>query len=352
MNRVTSLWAALLLSTVLTAHASTEANAEPHALAAETQRSELREKWGHQAREAMWEGDFETLERLYREASQDKSDPFIASDRLSSFFHGATGGMKPPNASDLHFGQLTALTLEWTKLSPRSPLPHLLHAHALAAHAWAIRGGTYSDQLTDHALKEFKRLSRQAADHLVAHKEVVFQDPQGYALLMRLGYQALGMNQEQLWRLALQGVKLAPHDDAVYLEMLVAVLPKWGGGSAEDVENFIRLAVKTSRPQWGMGMYARLYIHAAAGQYGHGLMSNTRIKWADMKQGLDDLNKHFPSLRTHNRYAYFACMAEDRETYRRQMALLDGTDLKTYRDAWGNNPDRVYESCKTWAGAL
>jgi hypothetical protein len=314
--------------------------------------TEQRQAWTNDANKAAWFGDFEALEREFARKPEDAKDPFQRADRVNSLFTGLynTFNMK---ASDAYYEQLEALTLANAQAHPQSPLAHLLYLEAMTSHGWAIRGSSFAREVPQAAWDGMTRQFKAAYQYLQMHKDVVLREPRGYIIWMYMGRAALQMDVDQTWQLAQAAIKLDPYDDAIYEEMLTALLPRWGGGSPEQIEAFVREASKLASPQWGHGMYARLYTIAFAVEYKHGLFEKTRANWAELKLGFEDLAVRVPSIRNRLRYAYFACMAKDRETFQTQTGLISGMDLKSHiQDIIGANADRIWEDCKRWGAGL
>ena len=314
--------------------------------------SEMRKVWEQKAKDAAWYGDFDTLEQMYARTPDDAKNPFLRADRIASMYSGLSKTFSH-EGSDAYFTQLEALTLANAVAHPQSPLAHLLHIRALTSHGWAIRGTSYASEVSPAAWEGFARQFKQAKEYLAAHKTVVLRDSRGYADMMYMGYTAFHMELDQTWTLAQAAFKLDPYDDYPFEQMLTALLPRWGGGTPDQVEAFIREASRLASPQWGHAMYARLYVLAFAQEYRHGLFENTRANWQELKLGFDDLQERFPSMRNRLRYAYFACMARDLETFRTQTGVLGATDVKTYvADIIGSNSERIWGDCKRWGDGL
>jgi hypothetical protein len=99
--------------------------------------------------------------------------------------------------------------------------------------------------------------------------------------------------------------------------------PKWGG-NWDLVDKFIRDAsVMIGEPE-GPGMYARLYVALDTGECcDFDVLAETRLKWSQMRTSFDALTKLYPhSARFANKFAAFACRADDKDTYLRQRYLL------------------------------
>jgi hypothetical protein len=109
------------------------------------------------------------------------------------------------------------------------------------------------------------------------------------------------------------------------------------------------MAVKNTKDKRGLEMYARLYAEVSYSEEKQALFTDTRASWPSMKIGFEDLLKRYPHTDHRNKYAYFACMANDRPALQEQIRLI-GDKFET--KFWGDNPERTFESCKAMAQQL
>jgi hypothetical protein len=297
------------------------------------------------AADAFWWGDFDALQRMHTEYlksgqfdadGRSKLGPFL--DGLDRVFDGNKG------MPDAYFVELEALTLSWTKRYPESSLAHALHAKALMAHAWSYRGNGLANTVPPQAWADFNAYVERAAKHLAANAAVVLMTSTGHQTSVVVGRSA-GWGHERLWAITRAGLDMNSEDETLYRSMLLSLMPKWGG-NALVVDRFVREAVERTRAQRGLEMYARLYSAAAEQQFSQQLFKESGAQWTTMKQGFEDLLTRFPTASNVNRYAYFACMAEDKAT---ALDLLARIGTKPEIDRWGSNGRRTYETCRRWA---
>ncbi|WP_288378974.1 DUF4034 domain-containing protein [uncultured Massilia sp.] len=301
------------------------------------------------AAESFWWGDFAELERqnaLYRQPNRFEPDGTL---QLDLFRTGLTQvfGNNVRNVES-YLKEVDALTLHWAQEYPKSALAHILHAEALMKHGWSYRGGGYISKVPPEALKEFYAYLRRAVDYLRTHADVALTDSHAHLLLLRAGT-ALGWNVEQLSAIAREGLQRNPDDITLYFEIVISLLPKWGG-DAKVLDDFIRKTTEETRARYGMGMYARLYSYAADGQFGHTLFENSHADWNKMKQGYEDMFARYPNSPTRlNRYAYMACLAKDKPTF---LKVYGQVGTKIVLKEWGENPERNVEACRRWGTQL
>jgi len=214
----------------------------------------------------------------------------------------------------------------------------------LLEHGWSYRGGGYNKQVPPQAWADFDKYVRLAAEYLAAHSDVAFADSRAHQTLINIG-RAAGWDRDKLWSLAQAGIKKDPENDGLYLAVLTSLLPKWNGSPAQ-VDRFIAQVVERTRKERGMELYARLYSAAAAQEFEHRLLSDSGAEWPKMMAGFRDLQARYPSAWNLNRFAYFACLAQDKPT---TLDLLEQIGPKPQLNRWGTNASRTYETCKRWA---
>lgn len=306
---------------------------------------ETYETIGEQAAQALWWGDWEELERLHAGYSQ--PGQFVANGRskVSAFRAGADRVLKGKKQDpDAYFAELDALTLQWATQHPGSSLAQVLHASALLSHAWSYRGSGFSNTVPPQAWEDFGAYVQRAAAHMSAHADAMLASGSGYVEAIEIG-RAAGWPVDRLLAISRTGLDKHPDDEGIAMAMLNSLLPKWRG-SAVQVDRYIEEVVERTRTQRGMEFYARMYAWAAEWQFEHELFIASGAQWPKMKQGYDDMLRRYPSPGNLNRYAYFACLAQDKPT---AFEVIEKIGSKPELDSWGSNGARSYETCKRWA---
>ena len=291
------------------------------------------------AAHALWLGDFDRLEALYRSvrASTELVDGGIS--RLQWMRVGLARVFNEDNATDPYFAQLEALTHQWSVEHPQSPLAQLLYAQGLRARAWSFRGDGYASTVTPAAMKEFRRYIALEREHLEKNAALLKGESTADLYLISIG-RIEGMSLPDQRALALDALARNPADAQAFVELATGSLPKWGG-SPEQFDAVAREAARRLRPGTGMAMYAALYDDNLSDFNGE-LFEASEADWPLMRQGFRDWMAHWPSRYMLNRFARVACHAQDRETTR---AVLDQIGDKPMDRAWGNQ----FETCRRWA---
>lgn len=301
-----------------------------------------------QAADALRWGDFDELERmhtLYRQPGQRTPQGW---SKLSEFRRGLAQVLDGRRgAPDAYFAETEALTLQWAQERPGSALAHLLHAKALVGHGWSYRGTGFANTVAPGAMAEFRNYIQRAAQYLTANAGVAFADGTAHSEMIKIGM-ASEWGRDKLWNIATDGLAKNPEDDSIYFTMLDSLLPKWGG-SAVAVDRFIDDAVKRTKTERGMELYARLYASAAYDDFRHELFTASGAQWPKMKQGFEDFLSRYPDPDNINRFAYFACIARDKAT---TLELLPQVGEKPILARWGANAARTFQSCQRWAREL
>lgn len=288
---------------------------------------------------AFWWGDFDKLEAQYRAVRKSTDIVDGGTSRLQWFRVGVARVFEEDGATDPYFAQLEAQTHAWAIERPRSALAQLLYARALYARAYSFRGGDWASKVPEPAMREFKRIMQLEADQLASHADVLKEESTAAVYQQMVG-RNLGWDFEQLHALALDAVARNPVDDAGFLELSTASLPKWGG-SPRRFDAVVHDMMKRVRPDAGMAMYA-FYYDAFADDFPGELYASSDADWSVMKRGFRDWMARWPSEYMLNRFALQACLAQDRAT---TLELLARVGTNPQKRAWGNR----FETCRRWA---
>lgn len=327
--------AALALTTALVA-------AAPSRAATDLQREKI--PLLASAEQAFWRGDVDALERMYAQA--------VASGERSrwndeSAAHSVRGGIVAAfnynGLDDAYFREVERFTERWAKERPDSVLAQLAYVRTLHARAWHARGGGYWQTVPPSARQEFERLLSKAAAHIADHKAVMMKDTTTHLYLLMVG-RSLSWPKVQLQAVLDDGLAKSRTDEHdLYQEMLIALLPKWGGSWDE-----VAALTAQAGARGGDELYALLWSDAANNIEGN-LFAETTASWPRIKAGLErhvarlEANSYYP-----NRIAYFACLAEDAPAARAALAALgERLDIGIWQ-AGGTGGQQNYESCLRW----
>jgi hypothetical protein len=298
------------------------------------------------AMRAFWWGDFAELQRMHDRYMRPRERVVSGRLKLAALDVGLRRVVKHDMKDRSgYLAELEALTLRWTQEHPGSSLAHSMYADVLLEIAWSYRGTGFASTVPPQAWEEFRKHVQRAADHMVRHADAALSTSEGHLTMITIG-RAADWSDERQWAIALAGLKINPQDDRLYENMVISLLPKWGG-SSQKVDRLINEAVERTKAERGLELYARLYHEAAVGQYGGGLFTESGAQWERMRQGYEDLTLRHSDPINLNRFAYYACLAQDKATTYNLLERIAKPDLA----AWGDsaNAARTFESCKRWA---
>lgn len=294
-------------------------------------------------------GDFDELERLYAiYGKPGVRSALTGTPRVEHFWRGIGDVTSPDFAvTDAYYLQLDALTRKWAAAHPQSVMAQLLHAKSLISHAWFFRGGGFANTVSPASWEAFRKYLGLAEAHLRRHEALAAHDSSWNHFMLNIG-RGLDWDLDRLFGIFERGIAKNPDHDDLYFVMQTSLLPRWGG-SIEASERYIALITQQTREKRGMEMYARLYAGLSHAEVKQSLFTSTHVSWAKMKQGFEDRLSRYPHSDHRNAYAYFACMAKDRETLREQLGLMGDAFERLF---WGRSPEKTYEECKALAQQL
>ncbi len=337
----------LLLATCLCLFASATQAADP--LARErAQEAAYNRVYNKAANLVKW-GDFAGLARLHQEPAPAATleGQAIEMHEQKRAVDSALADWQPEDRSnDLAYESQAALLLDWAQRHPEQPMAHIAYAKLLYNQAWAIRGGSFAGEISEDHMARFRAISQRALEYLQAHRKLVESERRGSSTMLWTMRDGSSSDQD-IWKQARDYLRLDPGNRDIYRFLGSAYSPRWGG-SAEALEYVARESIKITREQMGMAAYAAIYQSAANTEYGAGLFERSLARWPQMKQGFEDLLARVPSFEWRSSYAYFACLAKDRETLRQQLELL-GEDRKRFQGEWGSNGARTQADCVRFA---
>lgn len=274
----------------------------------------IRRNLGCQAQQLFLSGDFEQLESLMNQYALRLEDLPDGSSRLE----GVAGGLN--NLFD--YGNLSpdsifGYTADWRRRVGGSVFADLVEVMAFNAWAYSARGQGFADTVSKQNWAIFTYRTEMAAAALAEVANRATNNPLWYTLSLEVGLHQ-SQDKEQLRAIFDRGVKIAPHYEPLYRDMLRILMPRWSG-SYEEVDNFINQVYAQTASVRGYERYAALYS-AYARMEGDDLdlFHDTPAFWSGMKMGFYGLAKRYPrSDAVLNGFASFACRAGDKAEYNR-----------------------------------
>lgn len=271
------------------------------------------------------------LEELYR---SDQSR--LPDGRWKLTFYYSKLGSVSEDGAENEWQYLFKLVDEWIKETPHHPTPYLVKAKMLESYAWDARGGADSELEEDSVWELFHERIAMASNVLVDSAGITGDNPYWYFLMEVIA-------KEQNWpvepykKLYEAAVKNSPTYYHLHFRAADFFQPIWHG-SREELRAFVDNAVEKSKSLEGMTLYARIYW-SQLWALGDKTFDEGYAEWKDMKQGFQDIMDDYPhSTWNLNAFAYYACMAEDWETYNE---LSDQIGPNKNMSIWGKK-SRVY----------
>jgi hypothetical protein len=145
---------------------------------------------------------------------------------------------------------------KWRDEFPESPTPLVALAAAHRKWAWEARGGGAAFTVTEDGWRLFhSRIdeSRRMAEQAI---ELGAQDAEPYSELIVVGM-ATGASKEELRKLFDAGFKISPHHLGMYLNLAIALMPRWGGEPG-DVERFANEIPTLVAGDDGLSLFAQV----------------------------------------------------------------------------------------------
>jgi len=223
----------------------------------------------------------------------------------------------------------------WRAKSPDSPAQALIEAIYWRQYAWYGRGGGYAGTVPPEAWELFRERLAKASARLAESKAAA----SNCALWHSMNLEVLidqNAPRDRIDAAYAEAVKAFPASQQVHFAMSRVAQVMWGGAPGE-LERFARRAVELSKRDEGNAIYARLFWFADCDcergiSFGH----PGDPDWKLMKAGFEELLQRYPDqVHNRNRFASYACRANDRATYAKlRRELGDNIIDQQWPDSW------------------
>ncbi|MEB5742670.1 DUF4034 domain-containing protein [Klebsiella aerogenes] len=252
----------------------------------------------------------------------------------------AWGGIENLFWEDVSGRSINDVASKWLKAIPNSSGARILQAMAFNVKAVGLRGEGATSTVDPNVWPTYKKLITQEKEFLLKNKDISDKDVTWYQK-MELVARNLG-DKELLYRILEEGSKKYPAYQNIYLEAMVASLPKWGG-SVVEIEKVARMAASNNKNQTGLSYYSYIWNNAMYDEPELiSLLKNSQVvSWEDMLQGWQDRYKQYPSTRTLNSILITSCIAHNKETFLKADKMVRG---EIEPDIWPQGVE--YRKCK------
>ncbi|MBD8696658.1 DUF4034 domain-containing protein [Stenotrophomonas sp. CFBP 13718] len=284
--------------------------------------------------------DFDALEALAERYRQPDERTSSGTWKLEHFYNGVNAylGYKRTAA----WAPRIAFVDAWIKHSPDAPTPHIAKGILLLNRAFQYRGGGFARTVKEENWAPFRENVDLARAHLMKHKTQAARDPHWYHRMLEVA-RLQDWSYGQFDALFDEGTARHPRYYGLYFSATEALLPKWGG-SAGRIEDFAQQTVRRTRATEGTSLYARIYWVAINTQFDMDFPGNSRVDWPTMSRSMDDVLQQYPAEWNIQNFAYFSCLAGDRE---KTAALVRRMREPADMDAWPSQ--EAYQECRDWA---
>ena len=291
--------------------------------------------------------DFAALERLAGDLRSSGARTPSGVAKLSVYYaalHDIAASIGP--GDDKGWQRFSVKLAGWQGQFTDQPTAAIAQVIALKSYAWSLRPRLIVQEAATGDDARFLAALNNARSVLDANRAVASADPQFYVLRAQLAT-ALGEAPDQLMALTAEGRQKFPGYAAIDFSGLDyfatgdgAKAP--GTEEAARIEAYVRTASADVPDE--DERYARLYWHAYQLVYGDDLFRRSRADWPRMRVGMSAIAAHFPDAWNLNQFAYFACLAGDRDTTRRLLAeVSDPPPLQIWQSR------AVLDGCRQWA---
>ena len=206
---------------------------------------------------------------------------------------------------------------KWRASYKRSPFAAILETRYWLSNAYLARGQGAINTVTPEGLKIYREWLKKAESTLIQSKPYAATSPLWYKEYLNLTAD-LGWPVEKRLALFNEAIERHPKFIDCFDSTVIGLLPKWGG-SWQLVETFAQNAVKSGETAEGKIRYSEIYVRVANNELtdpNFNLFRDTSISWPTMREGFKDMMARYPnSTWNANRFAVFACKAQDKEAY-------------------------------------
>lgn len=293
---------------------------------------------------AFAKGDFAKLEHLGHDFLVDRARTSSGLWKLTLFHFSLANLADSHIRSEVYWTLLNQRVDAWRKAYPASAAALIAKANVIEKQGWMLRGHGYANSVPAAAWPKFYSAITEAKELLESGKAYGQKDPHWWVSYVQLLTYLPGSHDDEIMKAFESGIDAFPGYYQLYFSVVFHLLPKWHG-DAEALERFADHSVERSRSTEGEGMYARIYWVAFQSQYYDDLFQQSAVSWTKMKKGIAAVLAAYPDAWNLNNFAYFACLAGDREEAR--VLLNRMGDEEPLMNVW-QLPEK-YESCRQWA---
>lgn len=185
-----------------------------------------------------------------------------------------------------YYKENIAIAQKWIKAEPESPLGYIYYTLWVRKHAWSIRGGSYTSQVSKKNMQYFGDQSIKNLNFLLENYEVASKDPFYYYILL-MTLRDLGAEENYL-KAYQDGIVKYPKQRVIYNTFMESFEPKWFGENYDAIKMIVNDIQELNPTEKDFNYYHILYT-ANNNNYN---LKNLNVDWNRVEQGaVDSLNK-------------------------------------------------------------
>ena len=233
--------------------------------------------------------------------------------------------------------QIEAAADAYLREHPDSPSAIVACARLLVSHAWTYRGSGWGRDLSDAQRNGFDTFLERARAVLDQHRDVGSSDPEWYSLRLQV-MNGQGVDKATILALAREALDREPTYQPIDYVAANALLPKWGG-SAQQLQQFVALAIAKSSAAEGTQAYARIMFNIArADPEPIAALAQVGVQWPVLQASLHEIAVAYPDPWNLNAERAMACLVGTQTDYN---AVLPRVSAGFISVAW-------FDSLRSW----
>ena len=233
--------------------------------------------------------------------------------------------------------QIEAAAEAYLREHPDSPSAIVACARLLVSHAWTYRGSGWGRDLSDAQRNGFDTFLERARAVLDQHRDVGSSDPEWYSLRLQV-MNGQGVDKATILALAREALDREPTYQPIDYVAANALLPKWGG-SAQQLQQFVALAIAKSSAAEGTQAYARIMFNIArADPEPIAALAQVGVQWPVLQASLHEIAVAYPDPWNLNAERAMACLVGTQTDYN---AVLPRVSAGFISVAW-------FDSLRSW----
>lgn len=276
-----------------------------------------------EAKQAYLAGDFARLDQMIDDYQRSDARTDSGIEKVAEVYRALGNNQELFGTVNYEsLGKANLLAERWVKERPNSRAARLMVVSTMISRAGYIRGDGYISTVTSEQYEGFVKEMNKAESYLLTYKATVGLDPEWYKLMLSINIWFVDQNSFKI--LADEALKKFPHYYPIQWVIVAKALPRWHG-SVDWIIYWLNRFEESDSPE----AYARAYWVVDDWMYPNTFVAD----WRRLKVGFEQMVDRYPSNWNLNKYAYFACISDDRE---KLTELFERIGTKIDPDAWMN----------------